>query len=199
MRAERIHDFGTYRWPAGAIRPRPSGLARLWAIVRELNPSGNGVNCGHSIDIVVHRLTGSNATAVSHNIGLGGSFEQIATRHGTSFTWHHSLDGIFGIMQSGGHGTIALVGIIYSTSGAHVVTIGNVDGVVGICEGQDWAAHMPPEVVSESHRAIARYNSSGANNLGLAVIRWGCPPRVGWEASDSNPRLARPRAQRYGV
>jgi hypothetical protein len=173
MRAERSHLFGTARTPVGPLRREPTGLSRLWRIVQELNPSGNTVNCGHTIDAVIHRLSGVNPSAVSHNIGLGGSFEQIGTRHGTTFTWNHSLDAIFGIIESGGHGTIGLVGILWGTSASHIVAIGNVDGIVGICEGQDWSSESPPEVVSDTRKANLRYNPTGGETHGLAIVRWG--------------------------
>lgn len=199
MREERTHLFGHARIPAGPLRREPSGPSRLHKIVHDINPSGNTVNCGHTIDAVIHRLNGTNPSAVSHNIGLGGSFEQIAARHGTAFTWQSSIEGIFAMLKSGGHGTIAMIGIKYSGGGAHIVTVGNIDGVVGICEGQDWAPGQPPEVVAHPHRANARYNASGANDLGLAVIRWGCPLRSAWEGAHTDPRAAQPRSRRYSI
>lgn len=196
MRAERTHLAGVFRTPTGPHDREPSGLARLWRIVRDINPSGNTVNCGHTIDAVIHRLTGVNPSAVSHNIGSGGGFSEIATRHGTTFTWQHSLDEIFNIIRSGGNGTLGLVGILWPNNSSHIVAIANVDGVVGICEGQDWAAHMPPEVLSDLDKVLARYNPSGNEVHGLAVVRWGCPPRCGWESAHTDLRALRPRSYR---
>lgn len=197
MRLERSHLAGSFHTPVGPLRREPAGLARLWQIVRELNPSRNTVNCGHSVDAVIHRLTGMNPTAVSHNIGSGGAFNEIATRHGTTFTWQHSLDEIFHVIRSGGHGTIGLVGILWPTGFSHIVAMGNVDGAVGICEGQDWAAHMPPEVLSDMDKVHARYNPTGNEVHGLAVVRWGCDARSGWESSHTDVRAVRPQPQRY--
>lgn len=197
MRSERTHANGTLESPVGPLRREPSGLARLWRIVQDVNPSGNTLNCGHTIDAVIHRLSGRNPTAVSHDIGMGGSFEEIATRHGTFFTWNHSLDAIYDIMQSGGYGAIGLVGIIWPANSSHIVAMGNVDGVVGICEGQDWASQLPPEVVADTRKAVVRYNPSGGEILGLAIVRWGCPGRSGWEGAHSDPRAVWPRVPRY--
>lgn len=197
MRLERSHLSGTFHSPPGPLQREPIGLARLWRIVREMNPSGNTINCGHSVDVVIHRLTGMNPTSVSHDIGSGGSFEEIATRHGTTFTWYHSIDEIFNIVRSGGHGTIALMGIYWTSPSAHIVAMGNVDGIVGICEGQDWAANMPPEVVADIHKARLRYNPTGGERLGLAIVRWGCPLRSGWEGSHTDPRAVTPRPHRH--
>ena len=199
MRAERTHDFGTFRAPAGPLRREPSGLSRLLRIVRELNPSGNILNCAHSTDIVVQRLTGANPTAVSHDMAFGGSFPEIATRHGTKFTWHQSLETIFNIVRSGGHGTIALVGFLwggFSGSSSHILPMGNVDGVVALCEGQDNGTN-PPDVISDVYQAKLRYSPTGNDVYGLAIVRWGCPSRSGWDGSHTDPRAVRPTSHRY--
>lgn len=192
MRAERTHLPGTYHAPVGPIQREPTGLGTLWRIVRDMNPSGNTVNCGHSVDVVINRLRGTNPTAVSHNIGLAGTFEEIATRHGTVFTWGHSLDEIYHLIQSGGHGTIALLGIIWTSPSSHIVAIANVDGAVGVCEGQEWAMDMPPEVVADMAKAKSRYNPTGGETFGLAMVRWGCPARSGWQSSHTDIRVVQP-------
>lgn len=139
-------------------------------IVDGVNPLGSVVNCGNIVDAVIARLTGTDPNAASP-ANRDGTFDAIATRHGTAFAWNQSFQGAFDAVQRGGDGTTALVGIQYSGgNGSHIVVMTNRDGRVGIAEGQNWGASNPREVITSPERANQRYNSDGGSNVGVAVL-----------------------------
>lgn len=140
----------------------------LEAAATAVNPSGSVVNCGHIIDAVAQRLTGMdpNATAPA---GQDGSFDDIEDRFGTDMTWGSNFQDAYDAVETGGDGTIAIVGIGYSGGGSHVVALANDNGTVGIVEGQNWGPDDPAEVITDVDRANERYNSDGGSNIGWGL------------------------------
>jgi hypothetical protein len=150
------------------------GLARMGAVANAVNPMGGTVNCGNIIDAVVARLNGADPDAVAPT-SRDGLFTDIEQRFNTTLNWNQSFQAAFNAVQAGGPGTMAIVGIGYSGGGSHVVVLANVDGAVGIVEGQDWGKQNPREVVSTPDRANERYNGSGKSNIGFGIIGAGAP------------------------
>jgi papain fold toxin 1 (glutamine deamidase) of polymorphic toxin system len=151
--------------PASAT---PGGREML-AIATGINPAGSVINCGFNIDAVVARLTGANAGATAPP-GRDGSFTAIEARHHTSLTWGSSFDAAYDAVGQGGPGTMAIVGIVYSSGASHVVVLANNGGTVGIVEGQNWGAGNPQEVVTSTDRANERYNTDGNSNVGWGLV-----------------------------
>jgi hypothetical protein len=144
-------------------------VAALSMMAHSVNPQGGSINCGKIIDAAIDRIDGTNPSAVAPT-GQNGSFSAIEARHNTTINWNSSFQSAFNAVQAGGDGTTAIVGIQYSTGGAHVVTMTNKDGQVGIIEGQDWGPNNPPEAITTPARANARYNANGGSNVGFGII-----------------------------
>ena len=140
----------------------------LEAIIAGVNPTDSVINCGHLVDAAIARLNGTdpNATAPA---GQDGSFEEIGNRHGTTINFGSSFEDAFEAVRSGGDGTTAIVGIIYGSGNAHVVTMTNRDGNVSILEGQDWGDADSREVITNPARANERYNSDGRSDVGYGI------------------------------
>lgn len=174
MAAARIGDMtvhgGTIAMGFPTVMIGDLFVPDLQAIVDAVNPAGSVVNCGNIVDAVIGRLTGTDPNATSP-ADRDGSFDAIAARHGTAFTWGQSFQGAFDAVQRGGDGTTALVGIGYSSGTAsHIVVMTNRNGRVAILEGQDWGAGNPREVITNPGRANQRYNSDGGSSIGVAVL-----------------------------
>lgn len=159
----------TRRTLIGGIGSVPPALAQMMVIAWSVNPERGTVNCGKIIDAVVDRLDGSDPTATAPT-GRNGSWSEIENRHGMTFSWGSNFQDAYDAVEAGGDGTTALVGIGYSGGGAHIVTLTNQDGHVGIIEGQDWGPGQPPEVITDPADANARYNSDGGSNIGWGII-----------------------------
>jgi hypothetical protein len=153
-------------------------LATMMSAANGVNPMGGTVNCGNIIDAVVARLSGADPDAVAPTAG-DGSFDEIDQRFNTTVNWGQSFQAAYDAVQNGGPGTMAIVGIEYSGGGSHVVVLANVDGTVGIIEGQDWGDDDPREVVSTVDRANERYNSDGGSDIGFGIIGAGAPAPPG--------------------
>jgi hypothetical protein len=171
--------LGAYDAGADGYRGNPGAspaLARMGAVANAVNPMGGTVNCGNIIDAVVARLTGADADAVAPTAG-DGLFTDIEQRFNTTINWNQGFQAAFNAVAAGGPGTTAIVGIGYSGgNSSHVVVLANVDGTVGVIEGQDWGDADPREVVSTVDRANERYNSDGGSNVGFGIIGAGAPP-----------------------
>ena len=151
-------------------------LAALQGIANAVNPTASTINCGHIIDAVVARFTGSDPGATAP-AGMDGSFEEIEQRHNTTLTWGSNFQAAFDAVAAGGPGTVAIVGIGYSGGGgSHVVALVNNNGTVGVVEGQDWGNNDPREVVTSVDRANERYNTDGGSNIGWGIVGSGAPP-----------------------
>jgi uncharacterized Zn-binding protein involved in type VI secretion len=136
------------------------------AAAQAVNPANSVVNCGNIIDAVIARLDGSNASATAP-AGRDGSFNQIGARHGTTINWGNSLDDAFDQVRAGGHGTTAIVGIIYPSGSSHVVTMTNHYGTPVVIEGQNWGPGQPAEAITSPAAAQARY---GPADVGIGVL-----------------------------
>lgn len=151
----------------GGIGSVPPAMARMLAIAWSVNPKGGTVNCGKIIDAVTGRLNGTDPNATAPT-GRNGTWSEIESRHGMSFTWGSSFQAAYNAVQAGGDGTTALVGIGYSAASggdAHVVVLTNQGGQVGIIEGQG-----TPTVITNPADANARYNSDGGSTIGWGII-----------------------------
>ena len=145
-------------------------IPTLEAIANAVNPTGSVINCGNIIDAVIAQLDGSDPNATAPN-AQDGSFDEIGARHGTSIQWGHSFQDAFNAVQAGGNGTTAIIGINYSGGTAsHVVVMTNVNGQVGIVEGQDWGSGNPREVISSPEHANQRYNADGGTDVGIGIV-----------------------------
>ncbi len=141
----------------------------LAAAAAGVNPTNSVVNCGNIIDAAVARLGGTNPTAVAP-AGGDGSFTQIEGRLNTTITWGQSFNAAFNQVQTGGDGTMAVVGIQYAGGGSHVVIMANDRGTVGIVEGQNWGPGQGAGAINNAAAANARYNAGGGSNIGFGII-----------------------------
>lgn len=121
-------------------------------IVAQVNPLDGGINCGHIIDAVIARLDGSSPYAITATTQRDGSWEEIETRHGTTFTWGKSFQQVYAEVKAGGPGTTHIVGMAGKKE-AHVVVITNHNGTPVILEGQGGGA-----VIDSADEAAARYD-----------------------------------------
>jgi hypothetical protein len=154
---------------SGASGGTLSDIEALQGIANAINPKAGTVNCGWNIDAVLARFTGSDANATAPT-DMDGSWAEIQARHNMTFTWGGSFQAAFDAVAAGGPGTSALIGIGYGGGGAHVVAIVNMNGTVGIVEGQDWGNENPREVITDVARANERYNGDGKSNIGWGVV-----------------------------
>jgi hypothetical protein len=153
----------------------PPGTALAMAAFL-MNPTGSVINCGFGVDAAVARLTGTNPNATAP-AGQDGSFSDIANRHNTTINWNQGFQNAFDAVQNGGPGTMAVVGIVYSSGTAsHVVVLANDNGRVGIVEGQNWGPGQEQGVVGSVADANARYNADGGSNVGYGIIPPPTPP-----------------------
>ncbi len=142
-------------------------------IVAAVNPSNSVINCGNIIDAFIDRLTGANPNATAPD-ETDGTFDEIEKRHNTKLQWHKSFKDAFDAVKAGGNGTIAIVGIQYSGGTvSHVVVMENAHGHPVILEGQDWGKGDPKEIITNTDRANARYNSDGGSDIGYGIVRKG--------------------------
>ncbi len=134
----------------------------LLGAAQAINPLGGTINCGHNLDAAISRLDGTNPNATSP-LGRDGTWDQIAARHSTSFTWGQTLGDAFDQVRAGGHGTTAVVGIIYpGGTTSHVVPVTNHYGTPVLVEGQ-----LGGRVFTDAASAEAQY---GPENVGIAVL-----------------------------
>lgn len=169
-------------WLAGiqaALAGAPGGasgdVATMQAIANGINPTASTINCGWNIDAAIARFTGADPNATSP-AGMDGSWSEIQTRHNMTFSWGSSVQAAFDAAAAGGPGTAVIMGIGYSGGASHVVTVVNMNGTVGIIEGQDWGNNDPREVITDVNRANERYNSDGKTNFGVGTVGAGAPP-----------------------
>lgn len=163
---------------SGAGGGTRADIEALQEIANAINPRAGTINCGWNIDAVIARFTGADPNATTPT-NMDGNWSQIQQRHNTTFSWGSSFQAAFDAVKAGGPGAAAIVGIGYSKGsggGAHVVAIVNMNGTVGIVEGQDWGNENPREVITDVARANERYNGDGKSNLGLGVVGAGAPP-----------------------
>jgi len=153
-------------------------MAAMMSAANGANPMGGTVNCGNIIDAVVARLSGADPDATAPT-ARDGSFDEINQRFNTTVSWGQGFQAAYDAVQNGGPGTMAIVGIAYGGGGSHVVVLANVDGTVGVIEGQDWGDDDPREVVSTVDRANERYNSDGGSDIGFGIIGAGAPAPPG--------------------
>lgn len=149
------------------------GAGAMAAIAAAVNPTNSGINCGNIIDAVIDRLTGKNPNAVAPTT-QDGSWDEIEKRHNIKIQWGQSFQKAFDAVKAGGDGTVAIVGINYSDGNtAHVVTMTNDHGTVGIIEGQDWGTGQPQGFNTSPADANKRYNSDGGSDIGYGIVRTG--------------------------
>ncbi len=161
---------------AKAAKAAKAAEAELNAIAKAVNPTNNQDNCGHIIDAVVARLRGTDPHAVAKT-GLDGTFPQIEKRFGTKFRRTGSVDDAYQQLRKAGPGSIGLLGIVYPNGGgAHVVAIANVNGTVGIVEGQSWSAGEPAGAIANAAAATSRYDPGGNDSLFLGMLPAQAPP-----------------------
>lgn len=141
-------------------------------LAQEANPTGSVINCGHNVDAVLDRLYGRNPHAVSP-AGQDGSFAQIGSRNGTNIQWGNTLNDAFDVVERGGPGTTAIVGIDYGNGASHVVVVTNVHGTPTILEGQNWGAGQGAGAITDRSAAAARYPAS---DVGIGVVPGTAPP-----------------------
>lgn len=134
-----------------------------------VNPLGGGDNCGHIIDAVLARLRGTDPDATAPD-ERDGSWDEIENRFNTTIDWGSDFDAAYTAVTDGGDGTVAIVGIGYSTGDSHVVILANDGGKVGIVEGQDWGPDQPAEVVWTPEAANDRYNADGGSTIGWGLV-----------------------------
>jgi len=151
---------------AEAARQTATNLAEMQAIVDAVNPLSSVVNCGHIIDAVEARLTGSDAsaTAPAH---MDGSDAEIQARFHTQVDMGKTFDQAFEALRNAGPGARAIIFVDYAGGGGHVIMMANHNGTVGVFEGQDWGAGQPREIIATPERAIQRYNPS---DVGFGIV-----------------------------
>jgi hypothetical protein len=159
---------------SGASGGRLSNIEALQEMANAINPRAGTVNCGWNIDSVIARFTGADPNATTNTTGMDGNWSQIEQRHNTTLTWGSSFQAAFDAVKNGGPGTAAIVSIVYpGGKAAHVVAMVNMNGTVGIVEGQDWGNNNPREVITDAARANARYNAN--SNIGFGIVGAGAP------------------------
>lgn len=151
----------------GSAQPSPAETPAN--IAAAVNPTGSTINCGFIIDAVVARLRGTDPKATAPN-QQDGSFSDIEKRFSTTIQWNQTMQGAFDQVQAGGNGTTAIIGIQYGGGGAHVITMVNDNGTVGIVEGQTWDKNDPAGFITDPAIANARYNPDGKSNIGVGVV-----------------------------
>ena len=94
---------------------------------------------------------------------MDGTWSQIESRHSTTITWGQTLNDAFDQVRAGGHGTTAVVGIIYpGGTSSHVVPITNHYGTPVLIEGQ-----IGGQIFTDAAAAQTQY---GPKNVGIGVL-----------------------------
>jgi|GEM_PF-3062903 len=126
-----------------------------------INEDGGTVNCGNIIDGVVAFMRGEGIDKVT--TARDGSWAEINERLGTNIDHSTSttFEDIFDDLDSRGHGSMTLIS---SGSGGHVTVAVNVNGSVGIMEGQDWGTDNPSGFITNPEDAEDRYGETGVTS-----------------------------------
>lgn len=149
----------------------PEGLAMILGMI---NSSNSVVNCGHIIDAVVAYLRGQGISSVPAT--GDGSWSQINARLGTNINFNNptNFNSIYQDLQNRGPGSMTLIGVAYAGGGSHVIVATNINGQVGIMEGQTWNAGQPNEqprgFITDPTLANNRYNSGGGSTIASSPI-----------------------------
>ena len=155
---------------SGGSTALPVPGAKLNKAVKEVNPTNNQNNCGNITNAVVDRMKGTDPNAVAQPATTGVSPTFMEQRNNTKIDYGKTLQQAFDAVKQGGNGTTAIVVILWSGGGGHVVALGNDQGVVGIVEGQDWGSGNPKEVITDVAAANQRYNPDGMSKIGYGLV-----------------------------
>jgi uncharacterized Zn-binding protein involved in type VI secretion len=106
------------------------------AALDQINANNGTVNCGHIIDSVISYVRGEGITTASTS--RDGSWAEINQRLGTNIdpSQATTFEAIYQDLENRGPGSMTLVS---TGGGSHVVVAANINGQVGIMEGQDWS------------------------------------------------------------
>ncbi len=146
----------------------------LTNVLNEINSSDSVVNCGNIIDAAVAFLSGQGINPAA--AGRDGSFAAINNRMGTNINFNNptNFNAIYQDLQNRGPGSMTLVGVSYAGGGSHVVVAANVNGQVGIMEGQTWNPGQPNQqsrgFITGPAAANARYNAGGGSTIAASPI-----------------------------
>jgi len=146
--------------------------ANIAIILGVINSANSVTNCADITTSVIALFRG-NGPLIAPN-GGGQTDEEInANNNVTIGPYNQSIAGIFAQVQAGGPGTVQVMTIDYPPpgGGGHVVAVANVNGQVGIMEGQDWNDGAQPHgFITDPAVANARYNPSGGTTFATATV-----------------------------
>ena len=144
--------------------------AALLLLLNIINSSNSVVNCGQIIDSVISLLRGDGLGVAP--AGRDGTFSEINARHGTNVDFSNptNFNDIFTDLNNRGPGSMTLIGVDYNNGGSHVIVAANIDGNVGIVEGQDWGPGQGRGLITDPAVANARYNPGGGSTIAASPI-----------------------------
>lgn len=140
-------------------------------ILEAINPTNSVINCGNIIDSVIGLQRGN--APLEASAGRDGVYAQINQRLGTNvdFSSPTNLNTVFSQLQASGPGSMQVIGIDYGDGGGgHVVVAQNVNGTVGIMEGQNWGPGQESGFITDPAVANARYNPSGTTTYAASPV-----------------------------
>lgn len=143
-------------------------IPNIKIILETINKVGGTENCGFIIDSALTLFKGD-ATIEAPN-GRDGSWADIDKRHGTNLDTSlknkpTSFKDIFADLKARGPGSTNLVGIEYSGGDAHVLVAANINGNVGLMEGQGGGEFITDPAVADSN-----YNGDGKSNIATSKV-----------------------------
>ena len=131
-------------------------------IMGMINPTNSLTNCADIIPSVIALFRGNGGLVAA--VGPGQTDAQINAANNTTIgPYNTSINAVFANVQAGGPGTVQIMTIDYGNGGGHVVAVANVNGTVGVMEGQNWGpgAGNGSGFITDPAVANARYGGPG--------------------------------------
>lgn len=137
-------------------------ITAINAVLNEINAGGGTENCGNIIDGVLDFLQNDRINTVS--VETDGTWEEIDARMGTNLDWDNptTFADIYNDLTNRGPGSIELIGIDYNDANenSHVVIAANINGTVGIMEGQGGTGFVTDPTEAEN-----LYGNGGSSDV----------------------------------
>jgi PAAR motif/Papain fold toxin 1, glutamine deamidase len=128
------------------------------AILEIINPTNSVTNCADITTSVISLFRGNGPLVAP--VGAGQTDAQINANNNTTIgPYNQNINGVFNRLNANGPGSVEIVTIDYGNGGGHVVVAANVNGQVGIFEGQNWGPGQESGFITDPAVANARYTT----------------------------------------